>query len=92
MLGLTSLSHSALSSTVLCSLDLQPADVAPLLQGGDGEPGELGQLRLPRVPLAAGGGSLHTDGGRQGGIQLGLPHLQVTCKYTFKYVNTCEYL
>ena len=72
---------SALSSTVFCPVDLQPADVAPLPQGDDGDPGEPGQLRVPRVPLAAGGGSLHTDGGCQGGIQLRLPHLQVTCEH-----------
>ncbi len=43
-----------------------------------GEPGESLQLRVPGLPLAPRGGSLHTDGGRQGGIHLSLPHCQPT--------------
>ncbi len=58
-----------------------------------GEPGESLQLRVPGLPLAPRGGSLHTDGGRQGGIHLSLPHFQppdVLPRYRYPVHRFCS--
>jgi hypothetical protein len=57
--------------------DLWPMCRAAERRAGDErEPGEPFQLRVAGEPLAPGGGSLHPDGGRQGGIHFSIPHFQ----------------